>query len=102
MTIDAYLTDVLMRDLVAHDRSAAAFLVYLQLYGMTHGAGRRAVAISHASLAEVSGVSKRTVQTAIAHLSARRLVHSHRSSPTAVPVYTVMRPWAKRSGASSA
>ena len=44
MTIDPYLKDSLMRDLVAHSRSAAAFLVYFQLYCVTHGAGRNSVA----------------------------------------------------------
>ena len=30
-TLDSYLTDVLMRDLVGHDRKAVGFLVYLWL-----------------------------------------------------------------------
>ena len=30
-TIDSYVTDVLMRDLVGHDRRPVAFLVYLWL-----------------------------------------------------------------------
>lgn len=93
MKTDPYIVDTLMRDLVAHSRSAAAFLVYLQLYRQTHGAGRETVAMSHAVLADVTGISKRTVQTALAHLASRRLIRARKSRPTAVPVYTVLTPW---------
>ena len=96
MNIDPYLTDTLMRDLVTHSRSAAAFLVYLQLYGLSHGRERNSVAMSHAVLAELSGISKRTVQTAIGHLVDRRLLRVHQARPTSVPVYTVLTPWVRR------
>lgn len=99
--LEPYITDVLMRDLVGHDRSPAAFLVYLQLYRLTHGAGKRAVPVSYASLAEVAGLSKRTAQMAVAHLKARRLIQIDQASPTAVPVYTVLRPWIRRTIPSS-
>jgi CRP-like cAMP-binding protein len=91
--MDLYVIDTLMRDLVAHSRSAAAFLVYLQLYRHTHGAGRETVAMSHAVLAELIGISKRSVQLAVAHLAERRLIRRQKSRPTAVPVYTVLTPW---------
>ena len=93
MRIDPYLTDTLMRDLAAHSRSPAAFLVYLQLYRSTHGAGKETVAMSHATLAELTGLSKRTVQASVAHLAERRLIRRRKSRPTAVPVYTVVTPW---------
>ena len=96
MRIDPYVIDTLMRDLVAHSRSTAVFLVYLQLYRLTHGAGRESVGVSHAVLAELAGLSKRSVQTAVAHLSERRLIRRHRSKPTAVPVYTVLTPWIRK------
>ena len=96
MKIDPYLIDVLMRDLVEHSRSAAAFLVYLQLYRHTQGAGRESVPMSHAVLADLSGVSKRSVQTAIAHLAERRLIRRRKARPTAVPVYTVLMPWLRK------
>jgi hypothetical protein len=96
MTIDPYLSDTLMRDLVAHSRSAAAFLVYLQLYCLTHGMGRSSVAMSHGVLAECTGLSKRSVQTAIGHLSDRRLIRCQKARPTSVPVYTVLTPWIRR------
>src|SRR5277367_4183428 len=78
MQIDPYVVDILMRDLVAHSRSASAFLVYLQLYRLTHGAGRESVAMSHGVLAELAGISKRSVQMAVAHLADRRLIRRHR------------------------
>jgi CRP-like cAMP-binding protein len=97
MKIDPYLTETLMRDLVAHSRSAAAFLVYLQLYSLTHGSGRNSLAMSHGVLAELTGISKRSVQTAIGHLIDRRLVRSRKARPTSVPVYEVLTPWIRRS-----
>jgi CRP-like cAMP-binding protein len=96
MKLDPYLTETLMRDLVAHSRSASAFLVYLQLYSLTHGAGRNSVAMSHGVLAELTGISKRSVQTAIGHLIDRRLLRSQKARPTSVPVYAVLTPWIRR------
>lgn len=96
MRIDPYIIDTLMRDLVAHSRSSAAFLVYLQLYGQTQGVGRESVAMSHAVLAELIGISKRSVQIAVAHLVDRRLIRRRKIRPTAVPVYTVLTPWIRK------
>ena len=84
-----------MRDLVSHSRSSTAFLVYLQLYRHTHGAGRDSAALSHSVLADLTGISRRSVQSALAHLIQRRLVRQRKSRPTAVPVYTVLTPWVK-------
>ncbi len=97
MRIDPYVIDTLMRDLVTHSRSTAAFLVYLQLYRHTEGTGRTSVAISHAALAEWIGISKRSVQIAVAHLSERRLIRQRKLRPTAVPLYTVLTPWIRKS-----
>ena len=93
MRIDPYIIDTLMRDLVAHSRSSAAFLVYLQLYGLTDGVGRESVAISHGDLADAIGISKRSVQIAVGHLIGRRLIRQRKRRPTAVPIYTVLTPW---------
>jgi DNA-binding MarR family transcriptional regulator len=93
MKTDPYVVDTLMRDLVAHSRSSAAFLVYLQLYRHTHGAGRESVTMSHGALAELIGISKRSVQNSLAHLIDRRLIRRRKSRPTATPVYTVLTPW---------
>ena len=98
MKIDPYVVNTLMRDLVAHSRSSAAFLVYLQLYSLTQGVGRESVAMSHAVLAESVGLSKRSVQTALAHLMERRLIKQRKPRPTAVPIYTVFTPWVRVNG----
>jgi len=99
MKIDPYIVDTLMRDLVAHSRSPAAFLVYLQLYRHTHGAGRESAAMSHAALADLIGISRRSVQLAVAHLAGRRLIRQKKARPTAVPVYTVATPWIRTANA---
>ena len=96
MKLDPYIVDALMRDLVAHSHSSAAFLVYLQLYRHTHGAGRESAAMSHRALTEAIGISKRSVQMALAHLMERRLIRQRKIRPTAVPVYTVLTPWVRR------
>src|SRR5271165_4588418 len=90
---DPYIFDALMRDLVGHSRSSAAYLVYLQLYRHTLAIGRSSAAISHSVMADVTGLSKRGVQAAVAHLAGRQLVQIERSGPTAVPTYHVQTPW---------
>jgi hypothetical protein len=82
-----------MRDLISHDRSASSFLVYFHLYCETIALGRGYTAISHGLLAESVGLSKRSVQSAIARLISRRLLRSRKAKPTSVPVYTVLTPW---------
>lgn len=93
--MESYLVDVLLRDLVGHDRSAAAFLVYLLLYTMTHGTGHRSARISLAQVAERLGLSKSAVQAALRILTRRQLLRVHHASRTAVPEYFVQRPWAR-------
>jgi DNA-binding GntR family transcriptional regulator len=101
MKTDPYIVDTLMRDLVAHSRSSVAFLVYLQLYRHTHGAGRESAAMSHNVLADLIGISKRSVQSALAHLMERRLIRQRKARPTAVPVYTVLTPWIRKTKSSA-
>jgi DNA-binding GntR family transcriptional regulator len=96
MKLDPYIVDALMRDLVAHSHSSTAFLVYLQLYRHTHGAGRESAAMSHQALTDLIGISKRSVQNALAHLIDRRLIRRRKARPTAVPVYTVLTPWIRK------
>jgi DNA-binding MarR family transcriptional regulator len=95
--LDRYVVDTLMRDLVGHDRTASAFLVYLYLD--SHQPARGGLAASYAQLASATGLSKRAVQRAVAQLLARRLVEQVKSSATATPVYQVTRPWRRRRGA---
>jgi hypothetical protein len=90
--IDAYVMDTLMPDLVLHDRQPSAFLVYLQLWHRSTGRQPR-VQVSHQAMADATGLSKSAVQAAMRTLARRRLVRAARASATAVPAYTVLRPW---------
>lgn len=92
-TIDDYVIDTLMPDLVGHDRQAAAFLVYVYLWREARMPRRKSVSRSLLEIAEGTGLSKRAVQTALKRLAARRLLHIRRTSITAVPEYDVQRPW---------
>lgn len=94
--IDSYILDVLMRDLAGHDRKPSAFLVYLSLWRRTVASRVRAAHISLRQLSEATGLSKRTVQSALRLLARRRLIRVERVSPTAVPAYTVFRPWGSK------
>jgi len=88
--LDNYVFEVLMRDLVGHDRRPSAFLVYLAIEAFGNE-GRRPV--SHAELAEQTGLSKRAVQDAINHLEGRSLVQVTRRGLTEAPSYKAVRPW---------
>ena len=95
--LDAYVVDVLMRDLVGHDKSPSSFLVYLYVWAQTRGRGQESVALSHQSIAESTGLSKSAVQSAVRNLAGRKLIHSRKSTVTSTPEYSVDRPWRKRS-----
>lgn len=92
-TIDTYILDTLMRDLVGHDRQPSAYLVYLFLWTETHGARRASTQKALADIAESTGLSKRGVQDALGQLAKRKFIGVERESITAIPVYTVLRPW---------
>ena len=91
--LDAYVVDVLLRDLVGHDHSPAAFLVYLLLWRRTSGALGPAARLSHRDLAEETGLSKSAVQQALRILHRRGLVNSRQRHPTDTPEHSVLRPW---------
>ncbi|MEO7363372.1 MAG: helix-turn-helix domain-containing protein [Gemmatimonadaceae bacterium] len=93
--LDAYVVDALLPDLVAHDRAPSAWLVFLVLWRRSHGAGETAVQLSLIDIATATGLSKRAVQSAISRLVKRKLIAVQRGSVTAVPVYTVRRPWVR-------
>ena len=94
-SIDFYLTDVLMRDLVGHDRRPAGFLVYLWLT-IEQQKRKGGVQISYQELAESIGVSKSSAQAAVGWLVRRKLLAATKENATAVPTYNVMRPWVRR------
>jgi hypothetical protein len=91
-TIDDYVTDVLMRDLVGHDRRPVSFLVYLWLAAEeTRRNGM--VQISYQELAECIGVSKSSAQASVKWLIRRKLLAASKANATATPRYTVFSPW---------
>ena len=96
LRLDPYVLDVLMRDLAGHDRKPSAFLVFLSLWHCTIGARVRSARLSLRQIAEATGLSKSAVQGALKHLARRKLLRVERASPTAVPVYTLLRPWGSK------
>ena len=96
ISIDDYVLEVLMRDLVGHDRSPSAYLVYLHLWSQTLGRRQKTARLSHQMIANAIGLSKSAVQSGIQRLLRRRLVRVHRDSATAVPEYRIARPWLGR------
>ncbi|MBV9879208.1 MAG: helix-turn-helix domain-containing protein [Gemmatirosa sp.] len=91
-SVDAYVVDVLLPDLVGHDRHPSAFLTYVALWRRTRG-GAEPATLSLRELSEATGLSKRAVQDAVDALVRRRLVSLARDTPTSVPAYSVLRPW---------
>jgi hypothetical protein len=90
--LDDYITDVLMRDLVGHDRRPVSFLVYLWL-AAAHARTGKDVKVSFQEMAESVGVSKSSAQAAVRWLVRRKLLHASKANATAVPCYKVMTPW---------
>ena len=97
--IDEYVVDVLLRDLVGHDRRPVCFLVYLWL-AAEEQRRKGAVEISYRELAENLGVSKSSAQGAVGWLMKRKLLAATKARATATPRYEVMRPWRKAKRAS--
>jgi hypothetical protein len=108
--LDPYVTDVLLRDLVGHDRRPASFLVYLwftaeqqkveqqKVDRQKHALPRHAAAvtISYQELAESIGISKSSAQSAVAWLIRRKLLAATKTTVTATPAYKVLTPWRSR------
>jgi DNA-binding GntR family transcriptional regulator len=92
-TTDAYVIDVLMPDLVGHDRRPATFIVYLLLLRLAAQRRRDEVAVSLQTIATKTGLSKSTVQAALRHLRRRRLLDPAITASVTAPVRRVSRPW---------
>ena len=89
---DDYVIDVLMRDLVGHDRKPVAFLVYLWL-AAEQARVKSEVRVSYQQAAESIGISKSSAQSAIRWLLKRKLLSVEKETVTATPAYTVRSPW---------
>jgi hypothetical protein len=96
VSVDDYVVDVLLPDLAGHDRSPAAFLVYLILWTHLFRSERRSIEVSLQSLSGQTGLSKSAVQGAIRLLRNRSLIRVTKTSPTAVPQYELIRHWLRR------
>jgi hypothetical protein len=92
VAFDAYVVDILMPDLVGHDRKPSAFVVYLYLAGLAKRSGRDRVSASLETIAVKTGLSKSSVQSAIRHLRRRGLLKDEPVSSTD-PTRVVQRPW---------
>ena len=93
VTLDRYVVDVLMPDLIGHDRRPAAFVVYLFLLGASARMRRDTVAVSLQTIAAKTGLSKSAVQSALRHLKRRGLIDPATEATTVQPVRRIMRPW---------
>jgi len=89
-TLDRYVVETLLPDLVGHDRRASAYLVYLVIAAASPE-GR--TAMSHAQLAERTGLSRRSVQGAVTLLGRRGLIEITRRGATETSEYRALTPW---------
>jgi hypothetical protein len=76
LPLDPHVVDALLPDLVGHDKRPSSFVLYLWLYSMTKGVGRKSAFFSYQMLTDRTGLSKVV-----------------RKSATAVPEYAVATPW---------
>lgn len=94
--IDSYVIDVLMRDLVGHDKTPASFVVYLYFAARVEREMTPGISISLSAVASATGLSKTAVQAAIRLLKRRELITVSKQSETATPVYSLKRHWRRR------
>jgi DNA-binding transcriptional ArsR family regulator len=99
--IDDYVLDVLLPDLAGHDRSPAAFLVYLVLWKELFRSAQLRLRISLQELTAHTGLSKSAVQAALRLLRRRNLIKVSRESQTAVPQFELVRHWVRRRAKSA-
>jgi hypothetical protein len=93
LTLDPYVIDVLMPDLIGHDHRPAAFMVYLHLLRHSADHRQRKVSASLQMIATRTGLSKSSVQNAIRHLRRRRLLDPTINATTTAPIRRVLCPW---------
>jgi DNA-binding MarR family transcriptional regulator len=96
--VDVYVLDVLLRDLVGHDKQPAAFLVFLHVYALAARSRWRTVPASLRDIAEATGLSKSAVQTAVKILGRRQLIATEQANRTATPRHRVLRYWVRTKG----
>jgi hypothetical protein len=95
VTLDSYVVDVLLPDLVGHDRRPSAYLVYLYLHAAAARLRRDEVPVSLQTIATHTGLSKSSVQAALRHLRRRGLVGDEIPATPARVARQVLRPWVR-------
>jgi hypothetical protein len=108
-TLERYVTEVLMRDLIAHDHLPSAFLIYVFLRSratvpksnqQTQRRKMHPVTISVRELATQTGLAKSVVQTALIALRRRQLIRvvapDKTDRRTIAASYEVLRPWRRK------
>ena len=93
VAVDSYVFDVLMRDLVGHDHSPSAFLVFLYLWRHTKGQRTETAQLSLQQVASATGLSKSAVQGALRILKRRKLLRAVKAHATDVPTYSLRKYW---------
>ena len=96
VSLDPYVIDTLLPDLVGHDRHPSAFLVYLYLSRWAEEDGAGSARRSLREIGEGTGLSRRAVQDALKRLARRRLVEVRREGITGVGDYHLREPWRSR------
>jgi hypothetical protein len=94
--LDPHIIEQLLPDLVGRDRQPSAFIVYLYLWHRASGSRGHSLAASLQTIALDTGLSKSAVQRGVRTLLRRRLLRVEKAWATAVPGYTVLRPWTRR------
>jgi hypothetical protein len=94
--VDVYVLDILMRDLIGHDKRPAAFLAYLYLYGVAARSGWRPVRASLRDITDATGLSKSAVATGMKVLKRRHLITTQARFRTDRPRHRVLRHWRSR------
>jgi DNA-binding MarR family transcriptional regulator len=95
VVLDSYVLDVLMPDLVGHDKRPATFVVYLFLLAASARVRRDTIAVSLQSIAVKTGLSKSTVQGALRHLKRRGLIDPDLVTTSVSPLRRILRPWVR-------
>jgi hypothetical protein len=95
LSLDSYVIDVLLPDLIGHDHRPSSFIVYLFLLRQCARAKRDTVSLSLQTIATRTGLSKSSVQAAIRHLKRRKLLDPATVATVANPVRKVLRPWVR-------
>jgi len=75
-------------DLIKRDRSPSAFVIYIYL---SNKAGAKGLHASLHTIADDTGLSKSSVQSALRLLNRRKLIRTEKSSPTSTPVHHIVR-----------